>query len=170
MIRTPLVIATALTIMAGWSSNSLADRDRGWDRDDRWDRGNRREWRGDWRRDQRHFRGRPTWRSHGYYGARRPLLPHYRYRNPWRHGGYWGYRDSWGWGSGWGSGYLGGLALGSAISFQRSLEPDRCADCVGSFSGYSDVRSSERISACYRIEYLPDGRERRVELPPSDCR
>ena len=55
--------------------------------------------------------------------------------------------------------------VGTAIGYSLAQGQDDCRDCDRYESG-----SRYEIGGCYRIEMLPDGRERRVELPLSDCR
>ena len=123
---------------------------------------------------------------HNYYGGSR-YGKHYRYkkhhykhhynhgyrhRHHYRHydypgyrGGYWRYRRH-----GYYYPYVGAAVVGSIIGHSAyhlhgdnvcyDEHRDRRGDRTG---GYSEV------VGCHRIERLPDGRERRVDVPLSEC-
>lgn len=165
MKRNRVLAITVAGLLAASPAVTLADRD---DRDDRHrgDRGHRdheQRWdRHDRRGHDRHFRNHrsgPRWHgpraTRGYYWRGRW---HYGPRpvRVYRHGHY--YWD-------WGPAYLGSALVGTAIGYSLAQGQDDCRDCDRYESG-----SRYEIEGCYRIEMLPDGRERRVELPLSDCR
>jgi hypothetical protein len=101
---------------------------------------------------------------------------HYNHYRPYRHyghnGGNYGrhysgyYRPNYYYPS-----YLGAALIGSAFSYSLSHSHNgaTCYDSHASdryqqrSSGYSEV------TGCHRIERLPDGSERRVEVPISQC-
>ncbi len=114
-------------------------------------------------------------RGHGGYSGghhNRHGGHHYNHYRPSRHYGHHGghysgyYRPNYYYPS-----YLGAALIGSAFSY--SLYPSHngaaCYDSHSSdryqqrSSGYSEV------TGCHRIERLPDGSERRVEVPISQC-
>jgi hypothetical protein len=167
------ITTLALTaLIAAAPGLALADRDDRrdsrwddrWDRKDRyerWDRDDRRhrDWRSNhWRRnhwrDDRHwsaYRAVPRHRWYGgwYTAPRHPWYPRYPYRDRWY----------------WGPGVIGGAIIGSAITGSL-LDDNDCRDCVR----YRDPQPTREITGCYRLERTPDGYERRIELPASDCR
>ena len=152
MLKNVLLIGAATVALAAIPQLSSAD-DRGhWDRGHSGRTGHGYHYRDD-RYRYRFHRGRhyrDYWRGGHFYG------PHWRYR----HGGRDHYRAG---------AFLGGALLGSAITYSLAHEHDHrhCTD--RSHDHYRDG-SRTRIAGCYRIERLPDGRERRVELPLSACR
>ena len=114
-------------------------------------------------RDHRGDHGRPHWnhyKKHHYI----PYRPHHRYpyHGPWT---YRGYRP--------GYYYLpyAGALIGSAISYSLFHTHDG-AYCYEDHARRGDhYREGGRreIVGCHRIERLPDGRERRIEVPLSEC-
>ena len=129
---------------------------------------NQRHW------NQRHWNNRNWNRWHGnprYWNQRYWNQRHWnqRYWNSphWNRWGGWNYgpnRFNRGvWGPGWNS-YWNGVAVGSALSFGLNAnEPDARRQ-------HRVPEERRVVRACYRIERLPGGRERRIELPPSSCR
>lgn len=117
-------------------------------------------------RHHRHYR----YKKHHYnhrYRHRHHLRHHYRhYDYPNRRGGYWRYRRH-----GHYYPYVGAAIVGSIIGHSAyHLHGDNvCYDDHGRdrrgdrHGGYSEV------VGCHRIERLPDGRERRVDVPLSEC-
>ena len=135
-----LSLGLVAALVLGAPSDALADRDH---RNQRWDRyDNWNHWD---RRHQRLFQrqwrhNNRYWRNGRWIGA-----PRYYY------GGAWGVPR----------GYVGGALLGSALTYGAINNGRYCDD---------DFRYRGDVRGCYRIERLPNGRERRVELPPSACR
>ena len=86
-----------------------------------------------------------------------PPRRHFGYRNDYRHG----YRGT---GS---SAFISGAITGSLLT--GSLLHDR-GDHRRCDHGLDGSYGDARIGRCYRIERLPGGGERRVELPSSACR
>lgn len=121
--------------------------------------------------ERRHDWGRAGWpvpgrRDHWYYDRRLPV--------PWV-----GYRDRWGWGRAHRNRLLLGVPLGGIIlgeqwhDFGRRdprFDLHRRGDWQGGWRERHRPGARPRISACYRIDRLPGGRERRVELPLAACR
>ncbi len=122
-----------------------------------------------------HSRG--GWRdAHRYHGFDhrwdRGRWAHRQHRRAWRSGyraGRWRHgRDRWALGVG---GLATGIVIGSHLNHDRHCRHDRFD--VRDHRVYRDDWRREdrrRVTGCYRIEVSPDGRERRVELPVSDCR
>ena len=117
--------------------------------------------------DDRHRGGRhdrPHWnhyKKHHYI----PYRPHHRYpyRGPWS---YRGYRPGFYY---YYPPYAGAL-IGSAITYSlfHTHNGAHCYDDHGRRDDYRDGGRRE-IVGCHRIERLPDGRERRIEVPLSQC-
>ena len=62
---------------------------------------------------------------------------------------------------------LGAALVGTAIGYTLSRSgPDCYGNCTT--TTYTNA-STSNVSGCYRIERYPDGSERRVELPLSEC-
>ena len=165
MGRRITTLALAAALAAAAPGLALADRgdrweDR-WDRHERWGRDERRHrgwrsnhWRHDYLRDSRRWRGyralpRHRWHGGWYTGPRHPWYPRYRYWDRW-------YR---------GPGVIGGAIIGSAITGSL-LDDGGCRHCGRD----RDPLPSREITGCYRLERTPDGYERRIELPASECR
>jgi len=127
---------------------------------DQWDVRQERVWRvgggrHDWQRPWRS--GARRW-DHWYYGNRLP--------RPWV-----GYRDRWGWGSAYRRGLHIGVPLGAFIIGDDRRGLQRPRPLIRDAWNRRHHRDAQpRISACYRIERLPGGRERRIELPLAACR
>lgn len=121
---------------------------------------------------QAHHRG--GWHDyHRYHGFdQRWDRGRWHHRRAWRSGyraGRWHRRhDRWDLGVG---GLATGIVIGSQLNHNRYCPPDRRRDRRHRHQR-NDWRGDggREITACYRMEVLPDGRERRVELPISDCR
>ena len=93
---------------------------------------------------------------------------HYEYYRPYRghryYGGY--YRPSYSYPS-----YLGAALIGSALTYSL-FHTHNGAYCYDNHGNDNYRQSSGRYSevvGCHRIERLPDGTERRVEVPMSQC-
>lgn len=134
-------------VLAGSSGLATADRDRH-------DKG----WRGG---DYRHH-GDHHWGHHGHPGRHYgPPVKHYVYYYPRHHHTTRVYYDY--------DPYLplGAALVGTAIGYTLSRSG---SDCYGNCTTttYSSAPVSN-VSGCYRIERYPDGGERRVELPLSEC-
>ena len=95
---------------------------------------------------------------HGHYGYYRPYRGHRYY------GGY--YHPDYAYPS-----YLGAALIGSALTYSlfHTHNGTYCYDNHGN-NNYrqSNGRYSE-VVGCHRIEQLPDGSERRIEVPMSQC-
>ncbi|MEH6610095.1 MAG: hypothetical protein V7696_12075 [Halioglobus sp.] len=73
--------------------------------------------------------------------------------------------------------YLGAALFGSALTYSlyHSHNGNQCYENHGSsgnnrnYSGESYSGSTTEVVGCHRIEQLPDGSERRVEVPLSQC-
>jgi len=100
--------------------------------------------------------GKHHWKHRGppvkvvhYY----PSYPRYRYKSR----VYYGYDP-----------YLplGAALVGTAIGYSLSQSG---SDCYGNCTTTVTQTTSSNVSGCYRIERYPDGSERRVELPMSQC-
>lgn len=66
--------------------------------------------------------------------------------------------------------YVGAALLGSAITYIlfHTHEGEYCSANHG-YDGYQQSRRSSEVVGCHRIERFPDGSERRVEVPMSQC-
>ncbi|MEM1144385.1 MAG: hypothetical protein AAGI88_17530 [Pseudomonadota bacterium] len=152
-MRKHVILASSLAILiAALPLSASADRGHrghGWDGRGDWDRWERRHHRFHRRLNKRQWRRHHRrawnnrWRNRWYYH------PRYRYD-------YYPF--------GWRSGFATGAIIGSSIHRDRFYD-DR------------DRRDRDRItqdrgeiSGCFKVERLPDGSERRIELPLSDCR
>lgn len=62
---------------------------------------------------------------------------------------------------------LGAALVGTAIGYSLSQSGPDCSASCGTTSYLQ--RAPTNVSGCYRIERYPDGSERRVDLPPSQC-
>jgi len=64
---------------------------------------------------------------------------------------------------------LGAALIGAAISysFYHAHDGVRCYESHGTSYSVPSVRTE--VVGCHRIERYPDGSERRVEVPPSEC-
>lgn len=173
-------LALAATVLATVSLGAYADRDKRGQHWDRWEqpahwdrrdtrsrhwRGSRhRQWRGDWHFSPHRFR------PHRFQNDRRwRNNRHWRGKRHWRNHRHWGRRDNRHWG--WSANALSGAVLGSAITYgvlnDRNDERHRDHSYV---EQYPVPTGQNEITACFRMERLPDGREQRVELPAADCR
>ncbi|MFT7289433.1 MAG: hypothetical protein ACI87W_003567, partial [Halieaceae bacterium] len=190
MFRKLLLIGSTASLLALTSTQGLAG-------DERWDKGDRREYRNEHRNDNRkgyrneHRRNDRKAHNKSHRKAVKKAhrngyqQTHYKsHRNGqrwdrgrgnayrggyWRHGRYYNPRYSYyGPYGGWGQAYLGGALLGSAITYGLSHNHATCNDSSHNHDpdGYREGPRYE-IEGCYRIEKLPDGSERRVELPLS---
>ena len=72
--------------------------------------------------------------------------------------------------------YLGAALVGSALTYSlyHNHNGNQCYENHGnsgnsSYGGGSCSGSNTEVVGCHRIEQLPDGRERRVEVPLSEC-
>ena len=156
-MRTPILVLLILSGCLLTASNlAEADNRKHW-RSGHWDRGYDRHWdRARWA----HRQGRRSWRS-GYRAGRQDF--YWGPRHHWRRGA-WGYgRDRWAYGAG---GLATGIIIGSQIGNDRYCPDER----VDRRWDRRHSQSRDEVTGCYRIEVLPDGTERRVELPLSDCR
>ncbi len=91
-----------------------------------------------------------SWRGHDYW------------RRPWHGSGYNYYADA-----------MGAALVGAAVSYAlyHSHDGASCYEDHGYSSssyGYSSS-DSYRVAGCHRIEQLPDGTVRRIEMPLSAC-
>jgi hypothetical protein len=113
-----------------------------------------------------------THRSHYNYGNH--YQSHYRHGYS-RHHGSSHYRHGFYRPSFYGHSYLGAALIGSAFSYSLYHQHNGavCYDNHG-----SDIRGSDRyeprasyseVVGCHRIERLPDGTQRRVDVPRSQC-
>jgi hypothetical protein len=177
MMLRGLMAATFAGLLVTMPVTSLADDDdrRGnaqhWrgDWDDRWDdRRDRLEKR--WQRDRRRDWHRNGWRRHDgrrgfWYVPPRGWRGGWYYVPPRRHLGYRkGYRDYWDpRGSAFISGAITGSLLTGSLLHDRGDQRHRDHRVLGSYG-------DSLVGRCYRIERLPGGGERRVELPASACR
>jgi hypothetical protein len=66
--------------------------------------------------------------------------------------------------------YVGAALLGSAITYIlfHTHDGEHCSDNHG-YDGYPQSSRSSEVVGCHRIELFPDGSERRVEVPMSQC-
>ncbi len=137
-----------VAVLATGSGAALADRDGG-----KHHKGNGhghnsgKHYDRDYHHGGKHWRGGPTY---NVYVAR----PYYRHRVYYRPYYY----------------PLGAALAGAAVSYSLYHTHDglRCNE-VHSNVGYSPAGSSSEVVGCYRIEHYPDGSERRVDLPVSEC-
>ncbi|MFK7830781.1 MAG: hypothetical protein AB8B57_13470 [Congregibacter sp.] len=150
---------TAL-LVAGLSLDASADgnrRGKNWDRADHHGSLNRRN------QQLRHWRSNRNrqWRNNSFF-----VSPRYRNQFNWRNSRHWNNRSNWRSNRNWGWPLypLGGVAIGSAITYGLMHDHGDHRQCDHALDGGNE------ISGCYRIERLPDGREQRVELPLSACR
>ena len=116
---------------------------------------------------------RDAHRYHGYdYRWDRGRWAHRHQRRAWRAGyraGRWYHsHDRWALGVG---GFATGIVIGSHLNHDHHRRFDH-VDARRDRHAGGDWREEDqrRISGCYRIDVLPDGRERRIELPVSECR
>lgn len=140
--------------------------------------------RGDHRGDNRHNGGRHNGDSYRYdgrhggihYAPPRPAIG-YRYngytwghydrhhsRRHWNGRWYYGPAPHHFWHNGhwyWGPGFIGGVVLGTIIGNSFDDNQPR-------YNEYSPPPQN-RVTGCYRIERLPNGTERRVNLPIGEC-
>jgi len=67
-------------------------------------------------------------------------------------------------------GYFGAALVGAALtaSFHHTHNGAHCYD--RHHDNYRSSRGYSEVPGCYRIERFPDGSERQVELPMSQCR
>lgn len=156
MLKKMVLTSAIAGLLATVSSVSFADDDRRSYRNE-----HRKDYRNDFRNDHRWDRRDRRAYRHGYWRQGRYYAPRYYYRgwgaNPYR---------------GWGQAYLGGAILGSALTYSVVNNHADCDDHRHNHSadGYHRDGPRYEIEGCYRIEQLPDGRERRIELPLSECR
>ena len=109
------------------------------------------------------------WDSHHgqYYSPRRHhryyYKPHYRrnYYQGYRH--YRPYRQDY-----YGS-YLGAALLGSALTSGLHHNHNGNSCYQDHSNGRNTSLENREVIGCHRIERLPDGTERRVEVPMSQC-
>ena len=160
-MRKHVLLASGLAlILAMLPFSAAADRghrDRGWDNRwdnrshwDRWERRQHRIQRRQFRRyNNRVWRHNRAWRNRWFYG------PRFRY-DYYPHGHI-----------GWRSGFATGALLGSSVNVTQFHNDGDHRYCDHEPADRN--RGSGQISGCYRIERLPDGSERRIELPLSDC-
>lgn len=169
MRKSMISIGLTTLLLAGLSLDASADRDRNgkhWDRGDsqqRWDHRHQqqRQWRKRQARQWRNsgyaapprYRQHRGWRVDRFNRFSRFGHPSSRYNRNWRNDRYWG----------WPLGPVGGAVIGSAITYSLVHDHNDHRDCDHA------VGERHEITGCYRIEQLPDGRERRVELPRSAC-
>lgn len=155
MLKKIVLISAIAGLLAAASSVSLADNDRRGYRND-----HRKDYRNDYRNNHRWDRRDRRAYNRGYWRGGRYYAPRYYY-NGWGPSPY----------RGWGQAYLGGALLGSALTYSVVHNHSDCNDHSHNHSldSYRDGPRYE-ITGCYRIEQLPDGRERRIELPLSECR
>ena len=117
--------------------------------------------------------------KYGHYNYRKH---HYKYYGPYRgprisrgyYGPYRGPRISRGYyRPNYYPSYLGAALIGSALSYSlyHTHNGAYCYDNHGNdnYQPSSGGRSYSEVVGCHRIEQLPDGSERRVELPMSQC-
>lgn len=117
-------------------------------------------------RKRHHFK--PHHRQHHYrYKHYRPRFHrgyyHNRWRHHYRHGGHYRYNRHY-------PAAFGSALLGAAIGYQlfHTHNGVVCHDDHGGSYGRGGRRSE--IVGCHRIEQLPGGGTRRVEVPLSQCR
>jgi hypothetical protein len=105
-------------------------------------------------KDYHYYQHRPS----GYYKPYRP----YGYR--WYYGGPPRYNDYY-------ASYLGAALIGSALTYSL-YHTHNGAYCYDNHGGdrYQLRSSVTEVVGCHRIVRLPDGSERRVEVPLSECR
>ncbi|MFT6285510.1 MAG: Ni/Co efflux regulator RcnB [Halieaceae bacterium] len=70
--------------------------------------------------------------------------------------------------------YLGAALFGSALTYSlyHTHNGSQCYENHGNNSNYGGVSysgSNTQVVGCHRLERLPDGSERRVEVPLSQC-
>lgn len=146
-----LTIGLIGALAASAAPAALADKgyqNKHWDRyDNRQRYNNRNNHRSNYRynRNYRSFYGNQYWRGGRYYAP-----PRYNYN---RYNGYWGVPSA----------FIGGALIGSSLNYSRYHDRDDHRYCDHS------TQNRQESSGCYRVERLPDGRERRVELPRSAC-
>lgn len=162
-MRKPLIaIGIAGLLVAGLSLDASADRGRradNWDRRDqveRWDRRNHQRYQNQFRRGRQQRNGwvftSPRLR---HFGPNR----FYRQQRLNRFNRWSRFDRRWG----WPASFFGGTALGAAVTYNLVYDHTDHRYCDHMPALPAD------IGGCYRIERLPDGRERRVELPRSAC-
>lgn len=145
------------------------------DDEDRW-YDDRRDDHGRWeqRVDTQHVRhGDRYWRRHGKRGGRDGVWWHYPQTHIWHPG--WQQHWNSAWHPRWGRiprghwqrwdhrGFVAGALIGSTATrseLHRRGDHHRCDH---------DRRQNVGSARCYRVERLPDGRERRVPLPDAAC-
>ena len=101
--------------------------------------------------------------KYGHHNYRRHHYKHYRpYRGPRHYGGY--YRPN-----NYYPSYLGAALIGSALTYSlyHTHNGAYCYENHGN-DRYQQGNYSE-VVGCHRMERLPDGSERRVEVPMSQC-
>lgn len=143
-----LLVSGLAAVMAVLPLTASADhrhRNHGWDHRGNWDRWDRRHYNFQ-RRQFRRFQNR-AWRNRWYRG---PRLRYDYYPLGWR------------------SGFATGAVLGSTINVTRFHDYGDHRYCEHTTSRRRSFEGDE-ISGCFRVERLPDGSERRVELPRSEC-
>lgn len=105
--------------------------------------------------------------NHGkhHYSNRTHHYKHYRpYRGPRYYGGY--YHPNYYYPS-----YLGAALIGSALTYSlyHTHNGAYCYDNHRNDSYQQRSGSYSEVVGCHRMERLPDGSERRVEVPMSQC-
>lgn len=106
--------------------------------------------------------------NYGHYNHGRHNYNHYEHYRPYSSYRYYGghYRPNYAYPS-----YLGAALIGSALTYSlfHTHNGTYCYDNHGNDNyRQSNGRYSE-VVGCHRIERMPDGGERRVEVPMSQC-
>ncbi len=108
----------------------------------------------------KHGRGHHAYRHH-----KRSHRLNHRYRHYDHHRRHYGYNDYY-------PAFFGAALVGSVIGHQlfHTHAGRACYTDHGDNAGYSSGSQYNEVAGCHRIERLPNGRERRVEVPLSECR
>lgn len=161
MLRQLAVFGLAAVLTGGMTAAFADDRGRGF-RDGHGGKHHFEKRGGDW---GRHYRGKhyrdKDFRGRHYRGKHYGHSHHKYYRGRWapRYRGSYYYYDA--------SRYLGSALVGAAVSYAL-FHNHNGAVCYDSHSrGYGST--NYEVTGCHRIETLPDGSQRRVEVPMSAC-
>lgn len=182
MYKSLLSLGFSAALLAGLSLDASADRGRRgehWDRGDQHQRWDRRQQLQHWRNNQqrrwrkRGFTAPHRFRQHRNWGPawRWQDNRHWQNNRHWRDNRHWRSNGHWGnnFGGGWPFGSIGSAAIGAAITYTLINPRDdhrHCNHAVG--LGHANTAAQE-VVACFRMERMPDGRERRVDLPLGEC-